>query len=69
MGATMDARTLELDPESQVWARKCQAQRARELACPGHEAVSTGTREQATRGWHPARCKHCGIDMSIDSGD
>lgn len=21
------------------------------------------------RGWHPARCKLCGLDMSVDSGD
>ncbi len=21
------------------------------------------------RGWHPGHCKHCGMDMTIDSGD
>lgn len=58
-----------MSPESQEWAKRAQAQHKRELACPGHEAVSTGTREQSMRGWHPAKCKHCGIDMSVDSGD
>jgi hypothetical protein len=57
-----------LDPESQTWAHNAQAIHAREKSCPGHEAVSTGTREEAQRGWHPARCKHCGADMSVDSG-
>ena len=22
-----------------------------------------------SRGWHPARCSECGLDMSVDSGD
>lgn len=21
------------------------------------------------RGWHPGSCKHCGLDMTVDSGD
>lgn len=21
------------------------------------------------RGWHPGRCKHCGMDMTVDSSD
>lgn len=21
------------------------------------------------RGWHPGACKHCGLDMTVDSGD
>lgn len=64
-----DDEIAQLDPKSQEWARNCKARKAREDACPGHEAESTGTYEQARRGWHPAKCKHCGIDMSIDSGD
>src|SRR5437868_6904591 len=48
----------QLDPESQTWARKAQAQAAREKQCPGHEAISTGTLAQSMRGWHPAKCKH-----------
>jgi hypothetical protein len=51
------------------WRAKVDERRAREAACEKHEAVSTGSREEATRGWHPAHCKHCGKDMSRDSGD
>lgn len=58
-----------LSPEGQKYARQYLAQKAREKACPGHEAVGTGTREQSMRGWHPAHCRHCGMDMSVDSGD
>jgi hypothetical protein len=36
--------------------------------CPGHEATDESTREGRLTGWHPARCKHCGADMSCDSG-
>jgi hypothetical protein len=60
--------TEEIDrlaPESQLWARRAQAQRAKELACPKHEPTGTST----SNGWHALRCKHCGIDMSYDSGD
>jgi len=64
-----DEEIALLDPESQEWARRCKAQHAREVACPGHEPEATGTREMARRGYHPARCKHCGKDMTIDSGD
>jgi hypothetical protein len=55
----------QLDPKSQVWARSCQARHAREQACPKHEPTGTSTRN----GWHSLKCKHCGIDMSCDSGD
>lgn len=54
------------NPES---ARKWRAQRAAERACPGHERVSTETHDEGRRGWHPGKCKHCGKDMSYDSGD
>lgn len=33
-----------------------------------HEAVA-GANANPRRGWHPARCKHCGLDMTVDSGD
>lgn len=55
----------QLDPEGQTYARKCQEIRAREDACPKHEPTGTSTRN----GWHNLRCKHCGTDMSYDSGD
>jgi hypothetical protein len=43
--------------------------RAREDACPGHERVETATREEANRGWHRGECRHCGMNMTYDSGD
>lgn len=33
-----------------------------------HEAVE-GPGANHQRGWHPARCKKCGLDLSVDSGD
>jgi hypothetical protein len=58
-----------LDPESQQFVRQFQTRKARESACPGHERISTATREQTNRGDHRGACKHCGKDMSYDSGD
>lgn len=55
----------QLDPDTQAWAKRCQATAAREAACPQHEPVGTSTRN----GWHSLRCKNCGKDMSYDSGD
>lgn len=55
----------QLDPEGQEWARRAQAQHAKEQACPKHEPVGHST----MTGWHSYRCKHCGKDMSWDSGD
>jgi hypothetical protein len=69
VGLLTDEEIGQLDPDGQAYARKVKARIAREAACPGHEAVSTGTFEESRRGWHPAKCKHCGKDMSIDSGD
>jgi hypothetical protein len=66
--ALTDDEVGMLDAEGQAWARRAREQRASELACPGHEAVGTGGHMQARRGWHPAHCKHCGMDMSVDSG-
>lgn len=60
-----DEEVSQLDPESQEWARRCKARKAREDSCPGHEPVGTSTRN----GYHSLRCKHCGMDMSYDSGD
>lgn len=64
-----DEEIAQLDPNSQKWARQWRAQRTREDGCVGHEAVSTSTWEEQRRGWHKMHCKHCGRDMSIDSGD
>lgn len=57
-----------LDADGQAFARQAQSIAAREKACPGHEAIGTGTHAQARAGWHPAKCRHCGKDMSTDSG-
>jgi hypothetical protein len=54
----------QLSPDGQPYARLCKANRARELACTGHEPEGASTR----RGWHDLRCKHCGKNMSYDSG-
>jgi hypothetical protein len=33
-----------------------------------HKAVE-GAGANHSRGWHPATCSKCGLDMSVDSGD
>lgn len=33
-----------------------------------HKAV-VGAGANPSRGWHPAHCEKCGLDMSVDSGD
>lgn len=63
---------LSLDPsrwDADEFKRVAAWRQARYAACPGHEAVNTSTDEQNRRGWHHAHCKHCGKDMSYDSGD
>jgi hypothetical protein len=59
----------KLDPESQDWVRQHRARHARYEACSGHERISTATREEERYGNHRGKCKHCGKDMSWDSGD
>lgn len=66
--ALTDAEVSMLDAEGQQFARRARAQRARETACPGHEPISMATLLDERRGYHPARCRHCGMDMSQDSG-
>jgi hypothetical protein len=60
-----DDEIAQLDPEGQAYARLCKANRARETTCPGHEPTGTSTRN----GWHSLKCRHCGKDMSYDSGN
>lgn len=63
---------LSIDPKRwdyDEYKRVVAWRQARYAACPGHERQSTETREEGRRGWHPAHCKHCGKDMSYDSGD
>ena len=69
VGLLSEAEISMLDPAGQVYARKIQARKAREAACPGHERIETATREQANRGNHIGECRHCGKNMSYDSGD
>ena len=58
-----------LDASGQAFVRKYQERMIKEAACPGHERIETATQEQANRGDHRGCCKHCGKDMSYDSGD
>ncbi len=64
-----DEEVSMLDAPGQAYARLCKARRSAEEACPGHERVSTATSEQTRYGNHRGECKHCGKDMSWDSGD
>lgn len=41
---------------------------AMKFAICEHKPV-TGPGANPSRGWHPARCEKCGLDMSVDSGD
>jgi hypothetical protein len=34
-----------------------------------HEKTEEGHHPNHSRGWHPGHCKHCNMDMSVDSGD
>jgi hypothetical protein len=63
-----DEEIAQLDKAEQSYARRVRDQRTREQACPGHEPVSYSTWEETRRGWHRMRCKHCSMDMSVDSG-
>lgn len=52
----------------ETWRRKADEARAKEAACT-HERVSTASEDMRRRGDHRGHCKHCGMDMSVDSGD
>jgi hypothetical protein len=34
-----------------------------------HEKTEEGHTPNHGRGWHPGHCKHCGLNMTVDSGD
>ena len=34
-----------------------------------HEKTEEGHRPDHGRGWHPGHCRHCGMNMTVDSGD
>lgn len=69
VGLLSEEDIAQLDPVAQHWARKFKERKEREASCPGHERVEIATREQANRGDHRGKCKHCGKDMSWDSSD
>jgi len=69
VGLLSEAEIAQTDPDFQEYARRYNEHKVREAACPGHERIETATREQANRGDHKGKCKHCGKDMSYDSGD
>lgn len=64
-----EAEIVRLDLPTQVWIRLSLTRHAKEEACPKHEMLYTSTASQSRIGWHQGRCKHCGKDMSYDSGD
>lgn len=69
IGLLTDDEIKMLGPDGQEYARKFKERKAREAACHGHERIGTASREQMNRGDHRGECKHCGKDMSWDSGD
>lgn len=34
-----------------------------------HEKTEDGHSPNHGRGWHPGHCRHCGLNMTVDSGD
>ena len=54
-----------------VWAEwkygACRAVGSKFAICD-HKPIE-GAGANHSRGWHPARCSKCGLDMSVDSGD
>jgi hypothetical protein len=42
--------------------------KAASFAICDHKAIA-GAGANPSRGWHPASCSKCGLDMSVDSGD
>lgn len=72
-GGLTDEELEALDvvsPGAKTRELKRREQREREAVCPGHEAEADPVDYNSQmRGWHPAHCKHCGKDMSVDSGD
>lgn len=51
-----------------AWAGGVLVAIAGTFALCQHESVEDPGANHS-RGWHPAHCKHCGLDLSVDSGD
>lgn len=52
------------NPDEWVGTKPC----AYRVAICKHEKEE-GAGANPSRGWHPGKCKHCGLDMTVDSGD
>lgn len=37
--------------------------------CQHEKVLGPSDRPNHIRGWHPGHCKHCGLDMTVDSSD
>jgi hypothetical protein len=51
-----------------AWKDGAYRATAMTFAICDHKAVEGGGANHS-RGWHPARCEKCGLDLSVDSGD
>lgn len=49
--------------------RECALPSAWLLSICKHEIVDSSTASGRMRGWHPAHCSKCGINLSVDSSD
>ena len=54
---------------SEGWESGMEKFKAATFAICKHEKTEEGHMPNHQRGWHPGHCKHCGLDMSVDSGD
>ena len=50
-----------------MWWDRSKGHVGRFAICKHNKLEGAGANHQ--RGWHPGRCEHCGLDMSVDSGD
>jgi hypothetical protein len=50
------------------WKEGAYRATAMTFAICDHKPIE-GASANHSRGWHPARCEKCGLDMSVDSGD
>jgi hypothetical protein len=49
--------------------RECAFPSAWLLSICKHEVIDSSTADGRMRGWHPAHCSKCGINLSVDSSD
>lgn len=59
-----------LEMEAAPWKEKeCALPSAWLLSICKHEVADMSTPASRMRGWHPAKCSKCGINLSVDSSD